>query len=252
MAPSFMPADRPVDPPLVCLGSPATPETEVFMSIASPAASRASEDSGDLADFENLTSDIQLTTTYSYERQRNFCNIWRPAFKNCRSIDDLERTINRCMADWLNKTAQKMEHLPAVDALTTRRNKRARRRPDRQLQRLRKREKRNSDEARRIQMMFWIYPKRAVRRALGESSPSFTGSVDSARIFLSETYERQRPTDDERAAARAHFDACHWSPPNEENSRQLNEPPISEEIASKLSRAANTAFAVLGPARSGA
>ena len=242
MAPSFIPANRPVAPPPLCLGSPATSETEDFIATASPTASRASEDSGDLADFESLASDVQRTThNYSNERQRKFCDIWRPAFDNCRLIEDLETTVNRCMADWLSKTAQNMEHLPAVDSLTTRRNKRARRRPDRQLQRLRQREKRNSDEARRIQMMFRIYPKRAVRRAMGESSPSYTGSVDSARIFLSETYERQRPTEDERAAARAHFDACHWSPPNEENSRQLNEPPISEEIESKLARAANTA-----------
>ena len=53
-------------------------------------------------------------------------------------------------------------------------------------------------------------------------------------------YEQQRPTDDKRAAARAHLNACHWLLPSEENSRQLNEQPISKEIKFKLARAANT------------
>ena len=70
----------------------------------------------------------------------------------------------------------KIEVLPVdADAAQRGRAKRPRRRPDRQLQQLHQREKRSSDEARRIQTMFRIYPKQAVRRALGEMSPGFFG-----------------------------------------------------------------------------
>jgi hypothetical protein len=174
-----------------------------------------------LADYESLASASETPTVPGYTnlKQRKFCDTQQ------------------------SKTSHKIEQLPVDDdaAKRDRRAKRPRRRPDRQLQRLRQREKRSSDEARRIQTMFRIYPKRAVRRALGETSPGFSGSSESARNYLSDTYERQCPSQSERAAARAHFDACHWSPPDDDISRQLNGPPVSDEIAAKLARASNTA-----------
>jgi hypothetical protein len=205
-------------------------------------ASLSSDDSGDLADFESLASDIPLATGYSNAKQKYFSEVWVSAFQNCSTINDLESTVNRCMSDWRVKTARKLEKIPeSEDAPKRRGTKRSSHRPDRQLQRLRQRANRGSDEARRIQTMFRIYPKRAVRRALGESSPSYSGSADSARVFLSETYERNPPADFECTAARAHFDACHWSSPDDEVLRQLDSPPTREEIATKLAKATNTA-----------
>ena len=229
-----------------CLTGPSHPNEQPM--AAQPAnmtsdhsASLSSDDSGDLADFESLASDVPLAISYSNAKQKYFCEVWVSAFQNCSTINDLESTVNRCMSDWRVKTAKKLEQIPESEDRPTRSGtKRSRHRPDRQLQRLRQRAKRGSDEARRIQTMFRIYPKRAVRRALGESSPCYSGSADSARVFLSDTYERHPPVDFECTAARAHFDACHWSSPDDEVSLQLGSPPTREEIATKLAKATNT------------
>ena len=183
------------------IGSPTQRDQPITVqqsiAVSDPPESCASDDSGDLADYESLASasDAPTAPGYANPKQRNFCDTWCLAFGNCVTIEDLESTIMRCMADWLSKTSRKIEQLAVdEDAAQRDRVKRPRRRPDRQLQRLRQREKRSSDEARRIQTMFRIYPKRAVRRALGETSPGFSGSTDAARIFLSDTYERQDPS----------------------------------------------------------
>ena len=65
--------------------------------------------------------------------------------------------------------------------------KKTRRIQSRQMQRAKQRRKR-PDEAKRIQRMFYLYPKKAVRQVLGEKSPPYTGSFEAASDFLKKTY----------------------------------------------------------------
>ena len=74
--------------PHFCLGSPATSETVDLIATASSTASRASENSGDVADFESFTSDVQPTV------KRKFCDTRSTAFDNCRSIEDSKERDN--------------------------------------------------------------------------------------------------------------------------------------------------------------
>ncbi|EFX66395.1 hypothetical protein DAPPUDRAFT_116385 [Daphnia pulex] len=81
------------------------------------------------------------------------------------------------------------------------------------------------------------YPKRAVRKVLGETSQSYTGSSEAATLFLKTTYEQPRPPPDDILVARA---ACIWTPPSDDDLSLLSLPPSRQEIAYKLKRASNT------------
>ena len=217
-------------------------ESCLSQSPLSDTSMSCANESGDLADFESLASDTQLETIgYSDKKQNLFFHTWASAFNACSSRSDLDSTVTRCMADWLVKTRRNLEQLPVDCPTNSKSRKRTRRRPDRQLQRLSQRDNRNADEAKKIQVMFKIYPKRAVRRALGESSAKYDGTTEDARNFLSATYERSPPSHSERVAARTLFDSCQWLRPDDDTSGYLDGPPTKCEIERKLSRATNTA-----------
>ncbi len=97
------------------------------------------------------------------------------------------------------------------------------------------------DEAKRIQRMFYLYPKKAVRQVLGEKSPPYTGSFEAASDFLKKTYERQPISPEQCGRARNLYDSCNWRVPDEEQMAYLDRPPSREEIELKLRRATNTA-----------
>ena len=97
-----------------------------------------------------------------------------------------------------------------------------------------------SDEAGRIQKLFKVYPRRAVRQVLGEKTAPYTGDVKSAEAFLRSTYCRPQPNASRCTEARALFDSCNWSALSEDQLTFLNQPPTREEIEGKLIRAKNT------------
>jgi len=108
------------------------------------------------------------------------------------------------------------------------------------MQRARQRRNRK-DEAKRIQRMFYLYPKRAVRQVSGEKSPLYTGSFEAASDFLKNTYERQQTSPEQCGRVKNLYDSCNWREPNEEQMAYLDLPPSKHEIEMKLRRATNTA-----------
>ena len=228
--------------PLATDANLSTAQPAVALQFEADRSSCAGSAASDLADFASLTSEAPSEVLgYSEPKKYLFYERWAPAFRSCQSIADLDSTISRCMADWLRRTAKALVQMPAEPDHAPKPKTRRRKRPPRQLQRIKQRENRSADEARKIQTMFKIYPRRAVRRALGDTSPSYSGCATEARAFLSNTYTRPPPSGGECSSARALYDACHWSVPDDEISRQLDRPPTRAEIEYKLAKAANTA-----------
>ena len=78
-----------------------------------------------------------------------------------------------------------------------------------QMQKVHRKRKFNAKEASRIQQLFRIHPRRAVRLILDEAAPRFDGCVKPAEEFLRATYEEPAPSDDLVAITRS---TCGLSP----------------------------------------
>jgi len=171
------------------------------------------------------------------EACRTFPQLWAPCFRGCESLDDLSDVLNRCCVDWLRRATSVESSDDSLESRpTTDRVKKNRRNQSRQMQRARQRRNRK-DEAKRIQRMFYLYPKRAVRQVLGEKSPPYTGSFEAASDFLRNTYERQQTSPEQCGL----YVSCNWREPDEEQMAYLDLPPSKDEVAIKLRRATNTA-----------
>lgn len=175
-------------------------------------------------------------------REESFALLWCDAFLGCQSMSDLDEVIARCTADWLRKASARVGDSQPSERPQRRNPQPSRQRQQsRQLQRIRQNNNRRADEARRIQSLFRVYPKRAVRRVLGEKSPAYTGTKEEATNFLRRTYVRPPLDDLQCNRARRLFDACNWSLPSQDQIDYLNRPPSREEIQMKLRKATNTA-----------
>ena len=143
-----------------------------------------------------------------------------------------------------------MEHLQSVPVPPRKQRpqhrREERRQQSRQQQRARQRQKFNNEEASKIQKLFRIYPRRAVRQVLQEQSPGYSGTREAAETFLGATYSRMVPSHKQLSEARALFDSCHWASPSEYHLALLESPPTAAEIHLKLKRASNTAPGVDG------
>ena len=181
------------------------------------------------------------------ERPGHFFHLWGNVFRGCNNMEDLNDVLGRCTTDWLTRASTTEKPLQEQRPRPENPPERPRRRnQSRQLQKIRQRKRSNPEEASRIQKLFNIYPRRAVRQVLGEKSSPYTGSTESADQYLQKTYVRPQPSPEECTWARRLFDACNWSNPTEDQSSFLNRPPSREEIELKLRRATNTSPGVDG------
>ena len=151
-----------------------------------------------------------------------FFQLWAPAFECCLSSSDLNLVLSRCVSD----PSRQPNH---------------RRTQSRQQQGVKQKRKSRADEASKIQRMFKIYPRRAVRQILGEKSLPYSGSREAASDFLRSTYDRPVRSNIQNKDAKHLFDTCNWSTPTEVQSSPLDTPPTSAEIEIRLRRASNTA-----------
>jgi len=110
----------------------------------------------------------------------------------------------------------------------------------RQQQRIKLKRKSRSHEASKLQRLYKIYSKRAVRRVLGETLPPYPGSIIDATSFLTKTYSRPQSSSPQLPEAKALFDSCNWLIPNNDQSSGLDSPPSSNDIEIRLRRASNT------------
>ena len=100
-------------------------------------------------------------------------------------------------------------------------------------------EKKENAAKSHIQRLYVVYPRKAIRKILSEQSPNYSGTREDAEAFLRSTYIRA--TREEIATARATYENCQWSEPDEQEMRYLATPPTADEIERKLKRAVNTA-----------
>ena len=98
----------------------------------------------------------------------------------------------------------------------------------------------DSDKAARIQKLFRIYPGRAMREVFEEKSDSFSGSLESAKDFLSTTYMGEELSLGQVLEARAILDECLWREPGQDHLSLLGNPPTHQEIATKLKKMRKT------------
>ena len=94
--------------------------------------------------------------------------------------------------------------------------------------------------ANKLQTHFKRYPKRTVRKVLGETSQNYTGSIESVTLFLKNTYEQPRPPAGDIMEAKATYDKCSWTSPSDYDLCRLALLPSSQEAALKIKRAFNT------------
>ncbi|EFX71317.1 hypothetical protein DAPPUDRAFT_111874 [Daphnia pulex] len=175
-----------------------------------------------------------------------FFNLWAPVFLGCSNREDVDLATESCAADWHRLTKKSDDLTASRKQVVQERSRNSpvahRRQQSRQQQRIKKKDNtKKKEEAGRIQALFKRFPKRAVRKVLGETSQAYTGSVEAATDFLKGAYEQPHPSEAAVLKARRVYDGCSWSNPSEEELEHLASPPARSEIARKLKRASNTA-----------
>ena len=231
---------------------PPSPEQSLPYVLTPSAPAEAEENpTGQITTPDMLTSDEEDVLAPSSEnvalRPGHFFHLWGNLFRGCNNMEDLNGVLGRCTTDWLTRASTTEKPLQEQRPRPENPPERPRRRnQSRQLQRIRQRKRSNPEEASRLQKLFNIYPRRAVRQVLGEKSSPYTGTTELADQYLQRTYARPQPSPEECTWARRLFDACNWTNPNEDQSSHLNRPPSREEIELKLRRATNTSPGVDG------
>ena len=96
------------------------------------------------------------------------------------------------------------------------------------------------EDASKLQKLYRRYPRKALRKVLGEESPFYSGGRDRLRQYIAETYHHRTVSRDQVAEARRLFDNCSWEPPTEEELEALQSPPSADEVLGRLRRTVNT------------
>lgn len=246
MTPTDMPASNPPQEIV-------TPSLGGREGLRGPTPTDATPDYGNPPNTENSVEEEWKTVT------RRFHLTWSQAVSNCSSLTDLESILAQCVTEWRRLASKRLKDRPEVEhgrrqgqrCQSSQNNAQGddeepsgvgkRRNQSRQMQRARQKKKFDSEGTSRIQQLFRIYPRRAVRQILDEVAPRFDGCMKAAEEFLRATYERPTPSEDLVAEARSAFDECRWRQLDEEEREELDGPPIKMEIEWKLRKASNTA-----------
>ena len=189
--------------------------------------------------FQSYEAEVAVPPAHG-GRSQDFFRLWSGAFLDCQVAEDFDSVLARCCSDWLEKASTAERELPELASSRNPLRGGRRRNQCRQQQRIRRQAKFDSINASRIQKLFKIYPRRAVREVLGEQSPRYSGTVEDAGLFLKNTYSRQPPTNEQCQQSRELFEQCSWSLPSEDQRDFLDQPPSRAEIELKLKRATNT------------
>ncbi|KZS10328.1 Uncharacterized protein APZ42_025242 [Daphnia magna] len=192
---------------------------------------------------QNVRGCSQDSSEEQSQRGGDFVRLWVPAFLSCETILDLEGVLERCTADWLHK-AQILED-PSPEKPRGNPNGR-KRNHNGQMQKARRQIKLKAYEARKIQRLFNIYPRRAIREVLGDRSPSYNCTVEAAEEYLERTYHHLSLPPQQCQSARVLYDTCDWSHPSRDQMDFLKCAPSQKELEAKLRRATNTSPGVNG------
>ncbi|KAK4012288.1 hypothetical protein OUZ56_021389 [Daphnia magna] len=176
---------------------------------------------------QNVRGCSQDSSEEQSQRGGDFACLWACFSELCETLLDLEGVLERCTADWLLK-AQILED-PSPEKPRGNPNGR-KRNQNRQMQKARRQIKLKAYEARKIQRLFNIYPRRAVREVLGDRSPSYDGTVEAAEEYLERTYHRSSLPSQQCQSARVLYDTCDWSHPSRDQMDFLNRAPSQKSL----------------------
>jgi Reverse transcriptase (RNA-dependent DNA polymerase) len=175
--------------------------------------------------------------------REEFRGLWGPRIAACNTVDGLDSILTKCSAEWLKLSTTPEDstssQLPPPKKPPS--NHRKQNNQNRQQQRIRRSKQTENDKKSKMQRLFSLYPRRAVRKILEEDSIGYSGTKDTATAFLEKTYCQTAPSEERVQSARAHFDRCEWKQTTEDDIRLLSAPPNPSEIKLKLGKAANTA-----------
>ncbi|RUS69487.1 hypothetical protein EGW08_022755 [Elysia chlorotica] len=90
-----------------------------------------------------------------------------------------------------------------------------------------------------MQRLYGRYPRKALRKVLGEDSPFYSGGRDRLD-FIAATYHNHNVTPAEVAEARRLYNNCIWEQPSQEKMELLQSPPSADEILRRLKKTVNT------------
>ncbi|EFX69718.1 hypothetical protein DAPPUDRAFT_113337 [Daphnia pulex] len=173
-----------------------------------------------------------------------FRSVWGARIEACNTVQCLDSTLTKCSAEWLKLSAtpedltSSQKRPPPPKKPPDAHRKRSQ---NRQQQRIRRSQQTQNDKKSKIQRLFSLYPRRAVRKILEEESTGYSGTKETATAFLKKTYCQPAPSQEQVESARAQFDHCDWKQTTDDDIRLLSAPPSLSEIKLKLGKAANTA-----------
>ncbi|GFS18488.1 reverse transcriptase [Elysia marginata] len=109
-----------------------------------------------------------------------------------------------------------------------------------QQRRARRHQHHRPEDASKLQKLYGRYPRKALRKVLGEESPYYSGGRDRLQQYVAATYHDMNVNRDNVAEARRLFDGCQWEHPDGEETLLLQSPPSADEILRRLKRTVNT------------
>ena len=109
-----------------------------------------------------------------------------------------------------------------------------------QQRRVRRQQHHRPEDASKLQRLYGRYPRKALRKVLGEESPYYSGGRDRLCQYIAETYHSRTVSRDQVAEARRLYDNCSWEPPTDEELEALQSPPSADEVLGRLRRTVNT------------
>ncbi|KAI9554944.1 hypothetical protein GHT06_020224 [Daphnia sinensis] len=165
------------------------------------------------------------------------CNVILDGHAMREHYKGLDSLLSECTVEWLRLSTKPEDTIPAPKRPTTSTERtRSHRNQNRQQQKIR-RSRKAEDRQGKLQRLYSLYPRRAVRKILEEESIGYMGTKDLAAAFLESTYSQTPPSTNQIMSDGAHFDRCEWKNPTPEELRILSSPPSAEEIKHRLSKA---------------
>ncbi|XP_045029421.1 uncharacterized protein LOC123472237 [Daphnia magna] len=220
--------------------TPNPSQTPLSSPASTSSSSRNTSFSSPLSSPSQLVNSVSTVDVAGTEDE--FRGLWASRIELCTSLQGLDSLLRECTVEWLRLSTKPEDTISAPRRQTTPTERtRSHRNQNRQQQKIRRSGRKAAEEKGKLQRLYSLYPRRAVRKILEEESIGYTGTKDLAAAFLESTYSQTPPSTNQVECARAHFDRCEWKNPTSEELRILSSPPSPEEIKHRLGKACNTA-----------
>ncbi|GFR87067.1 reverse transcriptase [Elysia marginata] len=94
--------------------------------------------------------------------------------------------------------------------------------------------------ASKLHKVWGRYPRKALRKVLGDESPHCSGGRDRLEQYVATTFHNINISRDDVAEAKGLFGNCQWEQPDKDETRLFQHPPSADEILRRLKKTVNT------------